>query len=97
MLDEVGFHQVIEDVVFTNPLHRAAAGRAKRRALHPARVAGSTKDMHARLQAKAKTTLRKNQLQEIMLSDVPDNKKNSTMDNYASSTRLEISPDTVMQ
>lgn len=36
VLDEVGFHQVIEDVVFTNPLHRAATGGAKRGALHPA-------------------------------------------------------------
>lgn len=55
VLDEVGLNQVVEDVVLMNPLHRAAAGGAKRRALHPARVAGSTKDVHARLQAEAKT------------------------------------------
>lgn len=55
MLDEVGLHQVVEDVILMNPLHRAAAGGAKRRALHPAGVAGSTKDVHARLQAEAKT------------------------------------------
>lgn len=55
MLDEVGFYQVVEDVVLTNPLHRTAAGGAKGRTLHPARVAGSTEDMHAGLQAKAKT------------------------------------------
>lgn len=54
VLDEIGLHQVIEDVVLTNPLHGAAAGGAKRRTLHPAWVAGSTEDMHARLQAKAK-------------------------------------------
>jgi len=55
VLDEVRLHQVVEDMVLTNLLHRAAAGGAKRRALHPAGVAGGTEDMHARLQAKAKT------------------------------------------
>lgn len=55
MLNEVGLHQVVEDVVLPNPLHRAAAGGAERRSLHPARVAGGTEDVHARLQAKAKT------------------------------------------
>lgn len=54
VLDEVGLHQVIEDMVLPNPFHRAAAGGAKRGALHPARVAGSTEDMHAGLQAKRK-------------------------------------------
>lgn len=60
VLNEVGLHQVVEDVVLTNPLHRAAAGGAKRRTLHPARVTGGTEDMHARLQAKA--NLKKNRL-----------------------------------
>lgn len=36
VLDEVGLHQVVEDVVLMNLLHRAAAGGAKRRTLHPA-------------------------------------------------------------
>lgn len=54
MLDEVGLYQVVENMVFMNPLHRAAAGGAKGRALHPARIAGSTKDMHARLQTTKK-------------------------------------------
>ena len=53
MLDEVGLHQVVEDVVLTNPLHRAAAGGAQGGPLHPAWVAGGTEDMHAGLQAKA--------------------------------------------
>lgn len=54
MLDEVGLYQVVENVVFMNPLHRAAAGGAKGRAFHPARIAGSTEDMHARLQTTGK-------------------------------------------
>lgn len=56
MLDEVGLHQVVEDMVLTDPFHRAAAGRAKRRTLHPAGVAGSTERVHTGLQAKAKTS-----------------------------------------
>lgn len=60
VLNEVGLHQVVEDVVLSNPLHRAATGGAKRGSLHPARVAGSTEHMHARLQAKAKKTNKKN-------------------------------------
>lgn len=51
VLDEVGLHQVVEDVVLANPLHGAAAGGAERRALHPARVAGGAEGVHARLQA----------------------------------------------
>ena len=54
VLNEVGLHQVVEDMVLTDPLHRAAAGRAKRRALHPACVAGSTEGVHTGLQAKGK-------------------------------------------
>lgn len=53
MLCEVRLHQVIEEVVFADPLNRAAAGRAQRGALHPARVAGAAEDVHARLQAEA--------------------------------------------
>lgn len=53
VLNEVGLHQVVQDVVLTNPLHRAAAGGAERRTLHPARVAGGAEDVHARLQAEA--------------------------------------------
>lgn len=54
MLDEICLHQVVKDVVLANPLNRTAAGGAKRRTLHPARVTGSTENMHARLQAEAK-------------------------------------------
>ena len=53
MLDEVGLHQVVQDVVFAYPLHRAAAGGAERGALHPAGVTGSAEHMHARLQTEA--------------------------------------------
>lgn len=53
VLNEVGLHEVVQDVVLTNPLHRAAAGGAERRTLHPARVAGGAEDVHARLQAEA--------------------------------------------
>lgn len=51
MLGEVGFHQVVEDVVLSNPLHGAAAGGAEGGALHPAGVAGGAEGVHARLQA----------------------------------------------
>lgn len=53
VLNEVGLHKVVQDVVLTNPLHRTAAGGAERRTLHPAWVAGRAEDVHARLQAEA--------------------------------------------
>ena len=51
MLEEVGLHQVVQDVVLADPLHRAAAGGTQRGALHPARVAGGAERVHAGLQA----------------------------------------------
>lgn len=51
MLDKVGLHQVVEDVVLADPLYRATAGGAERRALHPARVTCSTEGVHTGLQA----------------------------------------------
>lgn len=51
MLEEIRLHQVVEDVVLTDPLDGAAAGGAQRGALHPARVAGRAKGVHAGLQA----------------------------------------------
>lgn len=51
VLDEVGFHQVVEDVILSDPLHGAAAGGTEGGALHPAGVAGGAEGVHARLQA----------------------------------------------
>ena len=51
MLEEIGLHQVVEDVVLADPLHRAAAGGAEGGALHPAGVAGGAEGVHAGLQA----------------------------------------------
>lgn len=55
VLKEVGLHQVVQDVVLTNPLHGAAAGGTERGTLHPTRVAGGAEDVHARLQAEGET------------------------------------------
>lgn len=55
VLNEVGLHEVVQDVVLTDPLHWAAACGTERRTLHPAWVAGSTEDVHARLQAEAES------------------------------------------
>lgn len=49
MLEQVGLHQVVEDVVLTDPLHRTATGGAEGRTLHPTRITGSAKRMHAGL------------------------------------------------
>lgn len=57
MLEEVGLHQVVQDVVLTNPLHGAAAGGAEGGTLHPAGVAGGAEDVHARLQAEGQTPI----------------------------------------
>lgn len=57
VLDEVGLHQVVEDVVLADPLHGAAAGGTEGGALHPARVAGGAEGVHARLQAGKDTRL----------------------------------------
>ena len=54
MLEEVGLHQVVEDVVLADPLHGAAAGGTQRGALHPARVAGGAERVHAGLQAEGR-------------------------------------------
>lgn len=56
MLDEVGLHQVVEDVVLSNPLHGAAAGGTQAGTLHPAGVAGGAEGVHARLQAELRQT-----------------------------------------
>ena len=53
VLDEVCFHEVVEDVVFTDPLHGTAAGRTQGRALHPARVASRAERVHAGLQTES--------------------------------------------
>lgn len=57
VLKKVGLHQVVQDVVLTNPLHGAAAGGTERGTLHPARVAGGAEDVHARLQAEGETVI----------------------------------------
>lgn len=59
MLDEVGLHQVVEDVVLSNPLHGAAAGGTQAGTLHPAGVAGGAEGVHARLQAELRQTDRR--------------------------------------
>jgi len=51
VLEKVGLHQVVQDVVFTDPLDGTAAGGAQAGALHPARVAGRAEGVHAGLQA----------------------------------------------
>ena len=56
MLDEVGLHQVVEDVILADPLHGAAAGGTKGGALHPAGVAGGAERVHAGLQAEGRDT-----------------------------------------
>ena len=55
VLLQVGLHQVVEDVVLADPLHRAAAGGTEGGALHPARVAGSTERVHTGLETDTHT------------------------------------------
>ena len=50
VLDKICFHQVVQNVVFANPLHWTSASRAQRWTLHPPRVACRTKGVHTRLQ-----------------------------------------------
>lgn len=56
MLEKVCLHQVVENVVFTDPLNRTAAGGTQGRALHPAGVAGRAEGVHAGLQAEGTRT-----------------------------------------
>lgn len=73
MLEEVGLHQVVQDVVLTNPLHGAAAGGAEGGALHPAGVAGGAEDVHAGLQAEGQTPI-----SSLRTGSVPGNPADAT-------------------